>query len=154
MNQASEKRLANVMPLLARKVRAVIDALAKRGMIVEVVQGLRTVAEQDKLFAQGRTRPGQIVTRARGGQSAHNYGIACDLCPFVDGKPDWNSRAAFIQIGAEAGKIGLNWGGNWKKFVDMPHVELPSPAIIRLYALYKSGGLPAVWSEVEKYGTK
>lgn len=154
MNVASEKRLAKVMPLLARKIRLMADDLAKLGVTIECVQGLRTFAEQDALFAQGRTKPGPIVTRARGGRSEHNYGVAADLCPFKNGKPDWNDLPAFLQIGAVAHKVGLEWGGDWKKFVDKPHVQLPGPAIIRMFALYKKGGLPAVWSEVEKHGTK
>lgn len=44
-----------------------------------VTEGFRSVARQNELYAQGRTRPGQIVTKARGGQSAHNYGLAVDV---------------------------------------------------------------------------
>ncbi|HVG34723.1 MAG TPA: peptidoglycan-binding protein, partial [Pyrinomonadaceae bacterium] len=66
-----------VHPELAKRVRMLIDNLAKAGMQIEVVQGLRTFAEQDALFAQGRTKPGKVVTNARGGQSNHNYGLAC-----------------------------------------------------------------------------
>jgi hypothetical protein len=42
------------------------------------VQGVRTFAEQDALYAQGRTRKGLRVTNAKGGQSYHNYGLAAD----------------------------------------------------------------------------
>lgn len=148
MNTASQNRLKKVHPELARRVTLVIEALTNRGMTVEVVQGLRTFAEQNELYKQGRTKPGQIVTRAKGGQSNHNYGLAVDLCPFVNGKPQWNDNAAFIRIGVEASKLGLEWGGNWKKFIDKPHVQLPGLTIAQCLACYNKGGLENVWAKV------
>src|SRR5690606_22511724 len=50
------------------------------------ISGHRTWAEQDALYAQGRTKPGSIVTNAKGGQSNHNFGIAMDFGVFKDGK--------------------------------------------------------------------
>jgi peptidoglycan LD-endopeptidase CwlK len=148
MNTASQNRLKKVHPELARRVTLVIEALANKGMTVEVVQGLRTFAEQDELFKQGRTKPGQIVTRARGGQSNHNYGLAVDLCPFVNGKPQWNDNAAFIRIGVEASKLGLDWGGSWKKFIDKPHVQMPGLTVAQCLVCFKKGGLEYVWAKV------
>ena len=151
MNPSSENRLKKVHPELARRVRMVIDNLAKAGMQVEVVQGLRTVAEQDALFAQGRTKPGKVVTNARGGQSNHNYGIAVDVVPFADGKPNWDApNSIWIAIGGEAEKVGLEWGGNWKKFLDRPHIQLPGLTIKQCFALFKKGGLEAVWAEATR----
>jgi len=137
MNTASQNRLTKVHPRLAKGVTAIIDALAAQGITIEVVQGLRTFAEQDALFAQGRTKPGQVVTQARGGQSNHNYGLAVDLCPFVDGKPQWNDNQVFIRIGAEAVKQGLQWGGDWKKFIDKPHVQIGSLTMALCFSLFK-----------------
>jgi hypothetical protein len=146
MNRSSEQRLQRLHPALASAVRATIADLASRGMSVEVVQGLRTFEEQDALFAKGRTEPGQIVTQARGGESNHNFGLAADLCPFSDGKPDW---AAPIDVWAAIGKAaaahGLEWGGGWKKFVDKPHVQLPFMTVKECASCYQSGGLDAVW---------
>lgn len=148
MNKASQNRLTKVHPRLAKGVTALIEALAAQGHTVEVVQGLRTFEEQDALFAQGRTKPGQVVTQARGGQSNHNYGLAVDLCPFVDGKPQWNDNPGFLRIGAEAAKQGLQWGGDWKKFIDKPHVQLGGLTVAQCSALYKKGGLENVWANV------
>lgn len=148
MNTASQNRLAKVHPKLAAGVTRLIEELATQGLTVEVVQGLRTFAEQDALFAQGRTKKGQIVTNAKGGQSNHNYGLAVDLCPFVDGKPQWNDNLGFVRIGAEAVKQGLEWGGSWKKFIDKPHVQLGGLTVAQCAALFKSGGLENVWSKV------
>jgi peptidoglycan L-alanyl-D-glutamate endopeptidase CwlK len=149
MNQASETRLSKVHPELAKRARLLIDALAAKGFPFEVVQGLRTYAEQDALFAQCRTKPGNIVTRARGGQSNHNFGLAVDICPVRNGKLDWNWRTAFLTIDSEAEKVGLLWGGDWHKFLDLPHVELAGPPLSQCRALFSQGGLAKVWAAVK-----
>jgi peptidoglycan L-alanyl-D-glutamate endopeptidase CwlK len=147
----SEKHLARVHPELAARIRLVIAAMAAAGLQVEMVQGLRTIAEQDHLFAQGRSRPGIIVTNARGGQSNHNYGLAGDLCAYAHGAPNWLApNSVWSMIGAEAEKVGLGWGGSWVKFIDRPHVELPGLTVKRCADLLHSGGLDAVWREASK----
>jgi peptidoglycan L-alanyl-D-glutamate endopeptidase CwlK len=151
VNTSSENRLKKVHPELASRVRAVAAALAQGGINIEVVQGLRTIAEQDALFAQGRTKPGLVVTRARGGQSNHNYGLAVDVVPFTGGKPQWDApNSVWVAIGAEGGKQGLEWGGSWKKFIDKPHLQLGGLTIKQCLALYKKGGLEAVWAEASR----
>ncbi len=148
MNKASADRLKKVHPELAKRVKQVINALALKGETIEVVQGYRTFAEQDELYKQGRSKPGQVVTNAKGGQSNHNYGLAVDLCPFVNGKPQWSDKQGFIRIGAEAEKRGPEWGGDWKKMIDKPHVQLPGLTVNQCFALYKNGGLENVWKHV------
>lgn len=147
MKPSSEQRLQKIHPALATAVRAMIADLSAKGLIVEVVQGMRTFAEQDELYAKGRTRPGQIVTQARGGESNHNYGLAVDLCPFTDDKPDWNApMSAWAAIGAAAEKHGLEWGGGWKKFIDKPHVQLPAMTVKECARCHADGGMDAVWA--------
>lgn len=151
MNPSTENRLKKVHPELAKRVQMVIENLAKAGMQIEVVQGLRTFAEQDALFAQGRTKPGKVVTNARGGQSNHNYGLAVDVVPFNNGKPNWDApNSIWIAIGGEAEKLGLEWGGGWKKFLDRPHLQLPGLTVKQCISLFKQGGLPAVWAASTK----
>ena len=147
MRPSSEKRLQRLHPALASAVRAIVADLAAQGTTVEVVQGLRTFAEQDELYAKGRTTPGAIVTQARGGESNHNFGLAVDLCPFTDDKPNWNApMSVWAAIGASAAAHGLEWGGQWKKFIDKPHVELPAMTVKECARCYQSGGLDAVWA--------
>src|SRR5688572_33248443 len=98
MKPSSEKRLQQLHPALASAVRAMIADLEAQGTAVEVVQGLRTFAEQDALYAKGRTTPGAIVTQARGGESNQNYGLAVDLCPLTHDKPDLNGPMAVLAV--------------------------------------------------------
>lgn len=88
-----------------------------------VSQGLRTIAEQDALYAQGRTKPGPVVTNAKGGTSYHNYGLAVDLVAmFPDGSIDW--KYDMSKLKPIAVKLGLFWGGDFKTIVDKPHFEI------------------------------
>lgn len=93
------------------------------------ISGNRTWAEQDKLYAQGRTLPGKIVTNARGGQSNHNFGIAMDFGVFQDGKylDETNPKVASSvhkSVGALAEQFGMEWGGNWSSITDDPHFQI------------------------------
>ena len=56
---------------------------------LRITDGYRSIQEQNTLYAQGRTTPGNIVTHARGGQSLHNYGNAFDVVQMRNGIPIW-----------------------------------------------------------------
>jgi len=146
--QINRAKLAKVAPNLRNRADLFIAAAQAEGVILQIVQGLRTFAEQDALYAQGRTRPGKRVTNARGGQSMHNFGLALDLAPVVAGVVSWN-EALYRPFGKWAAAAGLEWGGDWKKFKDLPHVQLPHlPPIPVLQSLYRNGGLAKVWAAV------
>lgn len=88
----------------------------------------RTMAEQRAIYAQGRTKPGQIVSNAPAGSSAHNYGLAVDLAPLkADGKNiDWNAdRTLWENMADIAEEMGLTAGAHFRTICDMPHVEHP-----------------------------
>ena len=150
MDQSSANRLDKVHPELKKRVTQLIENLAGQSMDVRVVQGLRTFAEQDALYEQGRTKPGKRVTNAKGGQSNHNYGLAVDLCPFKNGNPDWNDTAGFKAIGSEAKKLGLEWGGDWTSLKDMPHVQLRGLSVKECQACYKKNGIQSVWDRINE----
>lgn len=152
-NKINEERLSKLYPPFANKVRQLIINCNKKGFDILVCQGLRTVEEQDALFAQGRTRPGKIVTKARGLSSYHNYGLAIDAVPLTSmGKADWiddDPNWAFMI--AEGEKLGLEAGAKWRKFPDKPHFQLSGGlTIASLKILYKKGGLKTCWTEIEK----
>ncbi len=97
-----------------------------------VTSGRRTMAEQQKLYDQGRTTKGAIVTKAKPGQSAHNFGLAADLAPMKDGKIWWSAPESVWQAMADtAVKLGLTAGFYFKSFKDMPHTQVANFDSIR-----------------------
>ncbi len=147
MNAASEKRLAQLMPAFAAQVRRLVERLAQRGFQVEITQGLRTFAEQDALYAQGRTRKGPKVTNAKAGQSLHNYGLAVDFALLKNGRYTWpEPHGVWQAIGEEAVRLGLEAGYFWPH-PDKPHVEWATVKWRDLLAWHKEGGLKKVWYE-------
>lgn len=147
MEPISEERLNQVHPELARRVRQLADALS---FTIRVTQGLRTWNEQDKLYAQGRTDPGQVVTNAPGGHSQHNFGLAVDVVPIVNGLPDWDVKGErWQEILSKAPSFGLAEGAEWRTFPDNPHLypqEVPANPDDNLRNLFQEGGIAAVWN--------
>jgi peptidoglycan L-alanyl-D-glutamate endopeptidase CwlK len=139
-------------------VQKLVENCRFRGVEYWATSGYRSVEEQDRLYAQGRTTPGEIVTKARGGQSNHNFSVACDLTfdkdIARDGlQPDWQVQEYKV-LAEEAQKLGLEAGYYWK-FQDAPHVQLPlEKAGIKLADLqsaYKNGGMNAVRNLLDKH---
>lgn len=102
--------------------------LAKHGVTAEVISGLRSWQQQAALYAQGRTKPGRIVTKARPGSSWHNYGLAIDLGLFAGGKyldeaAPARAEKVYRDLGALAATMGLEWAGTWKSFPEGPHFQ-------------------------------
>ena len=87
--------------------------------------GLRSISMQNKLYAKGRTEPGDIVTNAKGGSSPHNFDLARDCYPCkVSGQPWFEAPNSLFQtFGKIAETIGLTWGGHFQSIKDWPHVE-------------------------------
>lgn len=105
---------------------------------VRIVQGLRTIDEQNALYAQGRTTKGSIVTNAKGGSSYHNYGLAIDFAILIDkdgnGTYDelsWDIKkdndkdgvADWLEVVKVFEAAGWEWGGRWSSIKDYPHVQ-------------------------------
>lgn len=121
----AEPKLQKLHPLLAAKARQLITAAFKEGISIIITQGYRSKEEQDALYAQGRTRPGKKVTNAPEGHSYHNYGLAFDFAVLnADGSINWTVDNKWKRIGALGKSLGLEWGGDWKKFPDYPHFQL------------------------------
>jgi peptidoglycan L-alanyl-D-glutamate endopeptidase CwlK len=126
----SEKNIATLHSRVQPYARALIEQAAGQGIVIKVISGMRSFAEQDELFAQGRTKPGKIVTNARGGRSNHNFGIAFDVGVFK-GSTDPEKAKTYVPdsplykvVGSIGMNLGLEWGGNWKTIVDQPHHQL------------------------------
>lgn len=105
-----------------------------KGINAQITSGLRTYAEQTKLYNQGRTTPGNIVTNAKAGQSIHNFGLAIDfVLVSEDGnKAYWditrnmngNQVADWLEVATIGKQLGFAWGGDWKSFKDYPHLDM------------------------------
>lgn len=105
-----------------------------------ITETLRTFKESDDLYAQGRTKPGQIVTNAKGGSSYHNYGMAIDFVNQVHGLPKWIVDENWMKVVGAFKKHGFVWGGDFKSIKDSPHFEMTFGYDWRdLLKLYKAG---------------
>jgi peptidoglycan L-alanyl-D-glutamate endopeptidase CwlK len=123
VDERSERNIATLLPEVRPLARALVQRAAQDGIQVKVISGTRSYAEQDALYAQGRTAPGMIVTKARGGESNHNFGIAFDVGIF-EGTKYLENSPRYMAVGAIGIDLGLEWGGSWESFADQPHFQL------------------------------
>lgn len=100
-----------------------IAACKESGIDVLITSTYRDYESQNDLYAQGRTKPGRIITNAKAGYSYHNFRVAFDFVPMVNGKPDWNDVRKFDKCGSIGKSVGLEWGGDFKAFKDKPHLQ-------------------------------
>lgn len=114
-------------PELQEKAKLFINECKKQGLLLKLGECFRSVSEQEALYAQGRTKPGVIVTYARGESysSMHQWGIAFDIIR-NDGKGAYyDNDGWFNKVGKIGKSIGLEWGGDWIKPIDKLHFQLP-----------------------------
>ena len=107
---------------------------------IKILEGHRAVSVQKEMYAQGRTKPGNIITNIDGvrQKGKHNYfpALAVDVVPYPI---DWNDRERFVFMAgiikgvAHAKGIKIRWGGDWDQDtdlgdrnvpMDLPHIEL------------------------------
>jgi len=119
----SEKVIATLQPPVRPMARALVQKAALNGIEIRIISGLRSYAEQNALYAQGRTLAGRKVTNARGGYSNHNFGIAFDVGVF-EGARYLGESPKYKAVGALGMELGLEWGGSWKTIIDEPHFQL------------------------------
>ncbi|MDQ0195814.1 M15 family metallopeptidase [Paenibacillus wynnii] len=127
-------RLAGLHPVVLSAATLLIERCYSSGVPILITQGLRTIAEQAALYAQGRTKPGVIVTNAKEGYSYHNYGLAIDFALLLpsgtavswdkcrDG--DGDMTADWQEVVQQAKALGFEWGGDWSSFKDYPHLQM------------------------------
>lgn len=140
---------------LVERVLEMLAACRARGADYFAVSGYRSDAEQKVLWTQGRTAPGLVVTQAKPGESAHNFGLAVDFCR--DGHIDRRGLQqdyrpeSYAILGEEARRVGLVWGGDFAH-PDRPHVNWPGCTtkldLAPLIAVKAAGGLTAVFAHL------
>ena len=118
---ASLRHLRPEFAYLLGKLRMLID---QKGLPLRMIEGFRSNERQDYLFAQGRTRPGDKITVAQGGQSPHNHGLGADWV-FLTGGGGVTWNGPWEVFGVLAKQAGLIWGGDWQS-KDLCHVEHPN----------------------------
>lgn len=99
-----------------------------------VVESLRSRQRQQRLYRQGRSEKGEIVTKSDGVTrlSRHQYGLAFDVAPFVKVGGKWklaydHPDVDWSYFGHVVRANGLEWGGDWTGgFVDEPHAQWPA----------------------------
>jgi peptidoglycan L-alanyl-D-glutamate endopeptidase CwlK len=121
----SQRYIDQLDPSLRSMARELLTRASNVGIDLVVTQGLRSNAEQERLFAQGRTTEGPIVTNAPPGSSWHNFGMAFDVAVLSpEGKATWpNDSALWDRIGTLGKASGLVWGGDFASIKDRPHFE-------------------------------
>lgn len=128
----SLERIEKLHPILRKEVKEAyldINMSLPTGVRLRISQGVRTIGEQDELYAQGRTKNGKIVTNARGGDSWHNWSLAFDFVLLYDKDKngsleaaDWSENKYWMQVVKGFKAKGFEWGGDWK-FKDSPHFQ-------------------------------
>ncbi len=145
-DKISEKRVALLHPKIKDEVKQLIEkaeSIVDDNLAIRVVQGLRTIDEQNKIFNQphdGIDNDGdgkiderdEFVSKAKGGASYHNYGLAIDIC-WLFKQPDgtykydesksWKTGPNFFKVIKIFKEAGYTWGGDWKTIIDTPHFE-------------------------------
>lgn len=144
MDAVSIQRINTLHPKIRQKVLDAFTHINKKllgkGVRMRVTHGRRTFSEQNEMHEQGRTKPGTIVTYARGGYSYHNYGLAFDFVILLDKngdgkfeKAEWSTTsdndkdgiADWKEVAVYMKSLGFTWGGDWKgKKNDPPHFEM------------------------------
>lgn len=136
MSKFSQRSIDNLHGVHPELVRLMQLAIVDTPVDFTITEGVRTVARQQQLYAQGRTASGRIVTNADGVRNKSNhqpkadgYGHAVDLYPFVNGQVRVNDVDGLFEIAdhikavADRNGIRVEWGGDWK-MRDYPHFEI------------------------------
>lgn len=130
------RNVSQLHPRAQKKAVQLQQECLKAGIKIKIGECVRTVAEQNALYAKGRNGvPGPIVTKAKGTdyKSMHQWYIAFDVFLVMDVDRDGsakddafnNATGLFNKVGVIGKKLGLEWGGDWKSIKDLPHFQLP-----------------------------
>jgi hypothetical protein len=110
--------LNSLHPFFRDQVQTLIAKCKAKGIEVMVVETYRTHAKQHEYKTMGKK-----YTSSGAGHSKHQYGLAVDVVPVVDSVAVWNNALLWRKIGAIGEKLGLRWGGRWRKPYDPGHFE-------------------------------
>lgn len=139
----NSRNLFDLLPVVRHKAERFVNQCKASGYDLLVTSTYRDDESQAKLYSQGRTEDGAIVTNAKAGQSMHNYRVAFDIVPIRNGKCVWGTGDKDLQtwkaIGAIGKGCGLEWAGDWTSFKEYPHFQYTNGLTI---AELKAGKVP------------
>ena len=119
----NSRDIARLRPDVAANCRKWLELCEGGGLDVLITQTVRDREYQEYLYAQGRTRAGSIITNGKVPTfHADTAGLAFDFCKNIKGH-EYDDTAFFHKAAALAKSVGFSWGGDWKNFVDMPHIQ-------------------------------
>jgi len=138
-------------PAMQARASAFLDDAKRQGLDLVFNEGFRPNERQQALYEKGRTVDGNIITNAPAGKSIHNYGMAFDVVPrSLKSDPQWAPESPlWAKVGDTARKYGLEWGGDWSKFTDKPHVQAAGASWQDLRGLPQENGFPKLPEDVE-----
>jgi peptidoglycan L-alanyl-D-glutamate endopeptidase CwlK len=119
----NSRKIDDLHPIVQKKCLDFIHECKGQGIDVIITSTYRDAESQNALYAQGRTSPGKKVTNAKAGQSYHNWKVAFDFCPIVNGKAQWDDLDTFTKCGEIAESLGMEWAGRWKSFKELAHCQ-------------------------------
>lgn len=122
-----------------------MEACRGAGTPVMIFEAWRSPQRQASLYAQGRTAPGKIITKADAWQSIHQLGLAVDIVFDRNGQPSWDGDYAAVAPHFQS--LGLEWLGG---IGDKPHFQWKVPFSITIAAqMAKNSGVQAVWAQLQ-----
>lgn len=135
----NSRKIEDLHPQVQKLCKEFLAQCEAEGIEVLITSTYRDHESQAELYAQGRTKPGSVVTNAKPGQSWHNWRVAFDIVPLRHGKPVWGTAGNGIdsdstddntddlelwqRIGKIGKSVGLEWAGDWKTFREFPHFQ-------------------------------
>lgn len=138
--------LSLLAPFVKERVESAIYDVNRAGYKLRVFEAFRSPERQNSLYAEGRTKPGKIITNAKAWQSWHQYGVAVDVAYFVDGKWTWDGDFK------KPAETFVAEGFTWLSPFEQVHFQLTSPKLSLDDAniMRAKHGIQAVWSEISR----
>jgi peptidoglycan L-alanyl-D-glutamate endopeptidase CwlK len=122
-------------PILRTALAVILPQLEAEGMPFGIFEGFRSPERQAQLYAEGRTQPGKVVTKAHPWDSYHQFGLAADIVGRPKSQWSWSVPESWWhrlhELGREHGLEPLSF--------EQPHLQV---AGLKLAAI-KTGSLPA-----------
>ena len=114
----NSRKIADLDPLVQDLCNKHVKVCKDHGIDLLITSTYRDKESQDALYA---LKP--KVTNSCGGQSFHNYRVAYDVVPILNGKCIWNDDELWHKVGALGKTFGLTWGGDFQSIKDFPHFQ-------------------------------